>query len=244
MTLLGIVAERVGHAQQQVVFEAASIKPAVQMSREGGNRSRIEHTPISLTMSNVTLSDCVQWAYGVAFFQISAVRLSADSYDIHAKAEAPMPVGQLRIMFRDLLAKRFKLALQREMKVLPAYELVVAKGGPKLPPANTGTSLPQVHAAESLPRIQDGSFAFRDVSMAEFGQMLAQLREIDLPVVDRTGINGTFNIILKSAAKPTADPDRPSLFAIVQEQLGLRLVPGKAQVEVLVIDHAEKPSEN
>src|SRR5580658_5192669 len=67
------------------IFEVASVKPApIPLGGEGGNRSRIEHTPNSLTMLNVGLSDCVQWAYGVAFFQVSAAHVGADSYDILA----------------------------------------------------------------------------------------------------------------------------------------------------------------
>jgi uncharacterized protein (TIGR03435 family) len=236
------------HAQAPApapAFEVASVKPAaIPVGREGGNRSRIEHTPNSLTMLNVGLSDCVQWAYGVAFFQVSAAHVGADSYDILAKAEASVPVGQLRMMLQDLLAKRFKLALHRETKMFPVYELVVAKGGPNLVAANAGASRPLAHAAESLPRIQNDSFLFADSSMAEFAQMLTQLRGIDLPVVDRTGITGTFDIVLKSAPSAAREADSAALFAIIQEQLGLKLAPAKAPMEVVVIDHAEKPSEN
>jgi len=236
------------HAQssaQLQAFEVASIKPAaITVGREGGNRSRIEHTPDSLTMLNVALSDCVQWAYGVAFFQVSDAHLSANSYDILAKAGSPVPVGQLRLMLQDLLAKRFKLAVHRETKMLPVYELVVAKGGPKLPPAGHDATRPLVRAAESLPRIQNDSFLFSDASMAEFAQMLTQLRGIDLPVVDRTGITGTFDIVLKSAPSAAREADSAALFAIIQEQLGLKLVAARAPTEVVVIDHAEKPSEN
>src|SRR5262249_8494129 len=159
--------------------EVASIRAAViPVGREGGNRSRIEYSPNSLTMRNVGLAECVQWAYGVDFYQIAGPRLSSDSYDILAKAGAPVPVRQLKVMLQDLLAKRFKLALHRETRMLPVYELVVAKGGPKLPTRKSDTSLPPVHATESLPRIQDGSFVFEDASLSEFAAKLSQLRGI------------------------------------------------------------------
>jgi uncharacterized protein (TIGR03435 family) len=243
---VGIANAPFAHAQPAApAFEVASVKPAaIPVGREGGNRSRIEHTPTTLTMFNVDLSDCVQWAYGVAFFQVSAAHLTTDSYDILAKAGASVPVSQLRMMLQDLLATRFKLALHRETRMFPVYELVVAKGGPKLPAANAGTSRPVVRAAESLPRIQNDSFLFSDATLAEFAQMLAQLRGIDLPVVDRTGITGTFDIVLKSAPSAAREADSGALFAIIQEQLGLKLAPAKAPFEVVVIDHAEKPSEN
>ena len=124
------------------------------------------------------------------------------------------------------------------------YELVVAKGGSKLPAANANPSPPLVHAAESLPRIQDDSFLFPDASMAEFAQMLAQLRGIELPVVDRTGIVGNFDIVLKSGPSLAREGDTAGLFALIPAQLGLKLVSAKAPIEVIVIDHTEKPSEN
>jgi uncharacterized protein (TIGR03435 family) len=233
----------IASASHAASFDVASIKPAsIPIGREGGNRSRIEHTPTSLSMWNVALSDCVQWAYGVAFFQLEAPHLSADSYDILAKTGAPIPVSQLRLMLQDLLAKRFNLALHRETRMLPAFELVVAKGGPKLPSANPPRS--GIHAAESLPRIQNDAFLFTDVSMAEFAEMLTQLRGIELPVIDRTGIAGNFDIVLKSAPSATRDADAAALLAIIEEQTGLKLVSAKAPFEIVVIDRAGKPSQN
>jgi uncharacterized protein (TIGR03435 family) len=241
---IGILNLQCAYAQAQS-FEVASIKPAaIPVGREGGNRSRIQHTPNSLTMLNVNLDECVQWAYGVPSFQVSAAHQSPDSYDILAKAGASVPVSQLRMMLRDLLAKRFNLAFHRETRMLPVYELVVAKGGPKLPAANADTSLPRVHAGESLPRIQNDSFLFADASLPEFSQMLSQLRGIELPVVDHTGIAGNFNILLKSGPSLAREGDTAGLFALLPAQLGLKLVPAKAPFEVIVIDHAEKPSQN
>jgi uncharacterized protein (TIGR03435 family) len=197
MYLLALAAAAAMHASPQAdsqpaTFEAASIKPAaIPVTREGGNRSRIEHTPISLSMWNVSVRDCVQWAYGVASYQVPEEHVSTDSYDILARAGTPVPLGQLRMMLRDLLAKRFKLTIHRESRMLPVYELVVAKGGPKLPPANASSGAP-VRAAESLPRVRNDSFLFTGASMAEFAQMFGKLRGIELPVVDRTGIKGNY----------------------------------------------------
>jgi uncharacterized protein (TIGR03435 family) len=229
---------------QPASFAAASIKPAVvAIGREGGNRSRIQHTPTSLTMSNVTLADCVEWAYGLAPFQLPGARPGSDSYDILAKTDAPVEVGQLKAMLQDLLAKRFQLAIHRESKLLPVYELVVAKGGPKLPKANVPSDGP-VHTADSLPRVENGAFVFANASLPEFAEMLAKLRGIDLPVVDRTGIAGNFDMVLKSAPAAAREADTAALFALVQEQLGLKLVSAKAPFEIVIIDHAGKPSAN
>ena len=196
-------------------------------------------------MWNVDLPDCVQWAYGVKFYQISGPGFPrSERYDILGKTGSSVPVNQLRAMLQDLLEKRFQLRLHREMKMLPVYELVVAKGGPRLPVAKADPGLSPTHASESLPRVQDGSFVFEDASMAEFAAKLPLLRGVDLPVIDRTGIKGVFDITLKSAANAILQPDGPSVSTLVQEQLGLKLMPAKAPIQVIVIDQIAKPSEN
>lgn len=248
--LLGIDSAPLSGAQSQVVshameFDVASVRPAAiwKSGGEGSKRSRIEYSPNSLSMWNVDLTDCVQWAYSVKFYQVSGPRfLRSERYDILAKTEGSVPVSQLRAMLRDLLEKRFQLTLHRETKMLSVYDLVVAKGGPRLPAPKADLS--PAHATESLPRVQDGSFVFADASITDFAAKLSLLRGIDLPVVDQTGIQGVFDITLKSAASAILDPDGPSLLTLVQEQLGLRLVPAKSPVEVLVIDQVGKPSEN
>jgi uncharacterized protein (TIGR03435 family) len=101
-----------------------------------------------------------------------------------------------------------------------------------------------MHTAESLPRIQNDAFVFTDVSMAEFAEMLTQLRGIELPVIDHTGIAGNFDIALKSAPGVTREGHAAALFAIIQEQTGLKLVSAKAPFEMIMIDHAGKPTQN
>ena len=233
-TIVGILNAPFSRAQSQAeshaaAFDVSSIRPAAiwKAGGEGSKRSRIEYSPKSLSMWNVDLTDCVQWAYGVKFYQISGPGFpGSERYDILAKTGSSVPVNQLRAMLQDLLEKRFQLRLHREMKMLPVYELVVAKGGPRLPVAKPTPVLP-THASESLPRVQDGSFVFEDASMAEFAAKLSLLRGVDLPVIDRTGIKGVFDITLKSAANAILQPDGPSVSTLVQEQLGLKLIPLK-----------------
>ncbi len=230
-----------------VAFEVASVRPnsAWKAGGEGGSRSKIEFTPDRLTMRNVDLSECIQWAYGVQFYRISGLNsLRPERYDIFAKAEGPVPVSQLEAMLQDLLAKRFNLMLHRETKMLGVYELVSAKGGSKLPAPKADGALFAAHSSESLPRVENGNLVFHDTSMPEFAEKLSQLRDIDRPVVDRTGIKGFFDITLKGAATAMLQSDGPSVFTLVQEQLGLKLVSAKAPTEVLVVDHAENPSVN
>jgi len=228
-------------------FDAASIKPAAlwKAGGEGSKRSKIEYTPKSLSMWNVDLADCVQWAWGVPFYQVSGSDFpNGERYDILARTEESVPVSQLRLRLRNLLDTRFHLALHQETKNFPVYRLVVAKGGPRLPARKADRDLPADHAAESLPRVQEGSFVFQNVSMADFAARLSMLRGIELPVIDQTHIEGVYDITLKSAASAILRPDGPSLFTLLEEQLGLRLVSAKAPMEMLVIEHVSRPSEN
>jgi len=228
-------------------FEVASIRLSEIWKRgaEGHLRSRFAYTPTGIRMLNVDIRDCLQWAYHVRSYQISGPdSLNAERYDILANAESPVSLSELRLMMQDLLAHRFKITLHREIRTLPVYELTIAKGGPKLPPAKADDNVSATHASDSLPRVQDGNFVFEHTSIAEFAEKLSDLRGIERPVIDRTGIQGTFDITLRSAAAAVLESEGPSLLTLVQEQLRLKLLSTKAPVEVLVVDHAEKPSGN
>jgi uncharacterized protein (TIGR03435 family) len=236
------------HSQNQhpPSFEVASIRPVPgeESAREGGSRSQIETAADSLTMRNIDLSEMVQWAYGLQHYQLSDLgSMLGPRYDLRAKSGERVSDNTLRLMLRDLLAARFKLQLHREQKKISVYELVVAKGGPRLPKDKSAT-LPPSSAKESLPRVVDGSFIFQNVTLGEFAQQLAELRGIEFPVIDRTGIPGVYDITLKTAASALLDPNGPSLLTLIQEQLGLKLLSAKDPIEVVVVDHFEPPSAN
>lgn len=226
-------------------FDVASIRQTTWRSTggEGGARSRIDYSPNSLTMRNVDVGDCVEWAWDAKFYQLSGTKLpGSERYDILAKSTEPVSVHELKVMLQDLLASRFKLVLHRESKPLPVYELIIARSGSKLPAPRVDAG--PHHSAESLPQVRNGSFLFEDTTIGEFVEKLSMLRGIERPVVDRTGIDGVFDITLKSAANAILDKDGPSLFTLIQEQLGLKLQPTKIPMETFVIDHVEKPSGN
>jgi uncharacterized protein (TIGR03435 family) len=113
-------------------------------------------------------------------------------------------------MLQNLLASRFNLIIHREQKRTSVYELVTAKGGPRLPP-NKADKLPTSYPRETFPRVVDEDFVFTNASIPEFAQQLTELRGIDLPVIDRTGIHGVYDITLKSAAAAMRDPSGPSI---------------------------------
>jgi len=195
-------------------------------------------------MLNIDLNEMVQWAYGLQPYQISGQNMLMDRrYDVRAKSGAPASVTQMRVMLQGLLTTRFKLTAHRELKKTSVFELVIAKGGPRLP-RNKVEQLPVSYVRENLPQVVDGGFLFTNTSMTEFAEQLSQLRPIGQPVLDRTGIKGVYDITLKSAASAILQPDGPSLFTLIQEQLGLKLVAGKDAIPILIVDHAEEPSEN
>ena len=133
------------HAQSQihptVSFEVASIRPVAggESGGEGGSRSQIETAADGLTMRNIDLSEMIQWAYKLQHYQLTGPSsLAGPRYDIHAKSGDRVSDSTLRLMLQDLLVTRFKLQLHREQKTTSVYELVVAKGGPRLPDGQVG----------------------------------------------------------------------------------------------------------
>jgi uncharacterized protein (TIGR03435 family) len=220
-------------------FEVASIRPSGDATRDTSG-SKSGHG--RLTMNNVTLKRCIMGAYGIGPNQIVGGPEWLDSlrYSIEAKADTAAGDTELMGMLRTLLVDRFKLALHRETRPLQVFVLEVAKNGPKLEVSKD---------AESRTNNQRGSIEARKTTMNRFAEILS--RQMDIPVVDRTGLEGVFNLKLEwdpESGKPSradaASENRPSIFTAIQEQLGLRLRAQKAPVEVLVIDHAEAPTEN
>ena len=227
-------------------FEAASIRSAAvqQAAGEGSSRSQIQVAPNSLTMENIDVGEMIQWAYSLPQYQVTWNKLlNGSRYDLRAKTAAPVSDVTLRLMLRDLLATRFKLQLHQEQKRTSVYELVIARGGPHLPKDKTDT-LPPNFPKQNLPHVVDGSFVFTNVTLDDFARQLAELRGIDLPVINRTGIPGIYDITLKSAASAVLDPNGPSLLTLIHEQLGLKLVSAKDTLQVAIVDHVEEPSAN
>jgi len=244
--VLFLAAPSFSPAQPKPAFEVASVRPAVMGTQggEGSTRSQIQTAPDGLTLRNINIDEMIEWAYALQHNQLANPgALHNHRYDIRARTSAPVTEQSLRLMLRDLLAARFSLKLHREQKQTSVYELVVAKGGPRLPPDKAG-KLPASYPRDTLPRIVDGSFVFTNTSIPEFAQQLTELRGIDLPVLDRTGISGVYDITLKSAPAALRDPNGPSLLTLIHEQLGLKFVSAKDPIEVIVIDHVDEPSAN
>jgi uncharacterized protein (TIGR03435 family) len=218
-------------------FDVASIKPS-QLDRAGGEgskRDRVAVSPTGVTLENAALSDCIQQAWNVRFYQISGPGwLTQDRFDIIAKNDRPQTKEQFRAMLQALLADRFHLQLHRAPRKTLVYELVTRKK-----PVTFSESQTDFYPGT---RVIDGSFVFQHVTLAQFAEGLSGLAAIDRPVLDKTGISGIYDITLKSAARAMLE-DPSSIFSAV-ENIGFALESRKGLIETLAVNHAERPREN
>jgi uncharacterized protein (TIGR03435 family) len=152
------------------------------------------------------------------------------------------------------------LKVHRETRDLPVYELLIAKGGPKFHEAKPGDTYPNGikgpdgHSGPGLVWIQDGQLTCQAVAMLELTRILSQ--RLGHNVLDKTGLTGKYDLAMQwpppedrpggmfDGGENAAESTGPSIFTVIQEQLGLKLESHKAPVEVLVIDHVEAPSAN
>jgi uncharacterized protein (TIGR03435 family) len=233
-------------------FEVATIKPS-KPDQPGkaflvrGNR---------FTTINTTVSDLIGFAYDVQQKQVVSGPdwMSTDKFDIAAQPDVPGSPNrdQMRVMVQKLLADRFQLKFHHDKKELSAYLLTVSKGGSKMK-KNDGNP-------NGLPGLffrQLGYLTVQNATMKDFSQLM-QSAVLDRPVVNQTELDGKWDFVLKwtpdesqfggmgmKVPPPSDAADAPPpLFIAIQEQIGLKLDAGKAQVDVMVLDHVEKPSEN
>jgi uncharacterized protein (TIGR03435 family) len=204
-------------------------------------------------MRNLALRRMILIAWDLQDYQLAGDPAWVDSehYDVQAKADAAASVQEMeQPMLRALLEDRFRLRVHREKRELPIYELAVAGGGAKLQRSREGscTDLCGFHlTTDGLNRTLDG----KGVTMEMLAGNLSRSYNSSLGrnVVDKTGLTGTFDMQLTWTieplnADPAADLAAPSIRGALQEQLGLRLEAAKGLVDVLVVDHIEKPSAN
>ena len=224
-----------GGCEGQSAFDAASIKPSgiPHEAGEGSGRERQSISPGGIGFTNTTLSNSIQWAYGVKFYQVAGPEwIRTERYDIQGRTEQHATPDQLRVMMQSLLADRFHLQVHRERRLESVYELVARKDRVRLPQSN------QAHGIG----VTDGSFVFRHFTMEELAAILSELIALDRPTVDRTAIPGSFDITLRNGTAATRDDPSPIFMAL--EELGLELKAAKAPLDVIVVDHAERPDAN
>ena len=236
-----------------------------------------------LVASNISLLDYIRFAYKLTDGQAQILQEGGPSwvatkrFDIDAKAENPEATkDQLRLMIQTLLAERFELVVHTETRQLPVLALVLAKSrklGPQLlhHPADDDACSSVVEKSEvgssgAIPAVCGGLVSVgvpsapshvriggRKVPIALIAAHLGEMARLARPVVDETGLKGTFDFVLEwgpdALTDSTVPAERDDLQINVQEalqdQLGLRLERAKAAVEVVLIDHVDqRPTEN
>jgi len=255
----------VGISKDLPRFEVATVKPSMSdgwvTTKFTADGTQIRRAPLILIIRQATglLNSNDDQDIGVPSWA------KTERYDIDAKvSESDVPkLDKLSRMERNemmqsVLVDRFKFAAHLETKELPVYELVVAKGGPKLKEAVPGDTYPnglkddQGQSSPGTMRVGLGAVDCQAVPITSLTEILTELA--GRTVVDKTGLTSKYDIKLRWSPEdshPNSDaggggsegPD-VDFFTAIPEQLGLKLIPAKGPVNVLVVDHIEKPSAN
>jgi uncharacterized protein (TIGR03435 family) len=270
IAVIAAVAATVAQSPQPA-FDVASVKENTSVSDTGGiapatpGRVRITNRPLRFILLDAfrlmdhQLIGAPEWTESARF-------------DINAtyQADAARTEDDARAMLRTLLANRFGLKTHREMRELPIYSLVMARKDGALGPQLVRSGIdcdrwiaekrPQMGAGTASPVAPGGkrpvcmiltTRRFITAGTRTIQDLLGPLQAMTgRPVIDRTGLTGVFDFDLQwtsgpvaPAAGPTGPPDDgPSIFVALQEQLGLRLEPGRAPFDVVVVDSVQRPS--
>ncbi len=226
-------------------FEVASIKA----NHSGHNAIGNHFTEQQMSWTNTPLFVLITNTYRLRNYQVigAPAWTHSENWDIDAKSAGKTTMAEKNEMLARLLAARFHLQFHRETRELAIYKLVIAKGGVKMKEVKDGEK-----------RDHPGGISNRDSHLQGWAQPVNMLVSflsgsyLNQPIVDETGLTAKYDFDLKWTADPNqayqrdeaADPNGPSLFAAIQEQLGLKLEAAKGPVEVLIIDHVERPAEN
>jgi len=216
-------------------FEVATVKPAPPQA----DPSTGSWSPPGIgrfTATHVSLALLIQLAYGVDSSQIANQPgwLESNLYDIVAKPEDGIPLtrDELKPRLQDLLHQRFHLVAHTETRPGRGYALVIAKGGPHLTPTKAD------HFPGFRINVSSGQMRGANWSMPQLAKYLTVAA--GFPVVDQTGITGSYDIGFSYNPKPDADSTLPTLDVALKQATGLLLKPQTVPVETLVIDSVDK----
>ncbi len=238
-----------------IEFDAVSIK----LNKSGDNR--MSHSvPVNgdgMTFTNVPLFMIIMYAYNSdrpGGTEGLPNWTKTERYDITAKVSGPAVAEYLNLsqiqratMLQIVLVDRFKLQLHREQRPTRVYELVIGKSGPKMQPA-IANDVPIKGRTVFL--TGQGQLSGRGATTEDLAFALSD-SGMDRRVLDKTGLQGRYTFDLQFTMNQSADDgvpaggeSAPSIFAALQDQLGLKLVPATAPAEFIVIGHIERPTEN
>jgi uncharacterized protein (TIGR03435 family) len=221
-------------------FEVASVKKAESGGPPGDIPRNMDSSPGHFAMRNVPMRYMMEWAYSLHDYELVGPDWikGEERYDIFAKAPGPATDEEMRPMLQALLLERFQMKVHRETREMAAYLLLSGKGAAKV----------KESAPDSLPGLvpnKDGGVTFRHFGISRLTFLLT--RRMDHPVLDQTGLTGIYDYTLdlsglsEFSGPPNPDPNGMSIFAAIQQDLGLKLELRKQQaIDVLVIDAANK----
>lgn len=272
--LCGFAGSVFSQASSHFGFEVASVKISPSQTARGRMRGGPGTAdPGRISFTNVTLYNVVLRAYDLKRFQLSAPDwMSSQEYDIVAQVPAGATPDECNRMLQTLLARRFHLVVHHETRELLGFDLVAGRRGPKLTAssesggaASSAASEPPKRDAEGYPQLAGPGMAMMEaakagaviVSLTARAQPLSSLtellsREFQMPIADRTGLEGRFDFRLEFAPRPPGalptsaeDDGAPNLTSAVQQQLGLRLSARRIATDLLIVDRADRvPTEN
>jgi uncharacterized protein (TIGR03435 family) len=236
----------------QPAFEVASVKPASPQARMIGI---LTYPGGRITVSLYTLEMLIEEAFDIQSFQVAGGPrwIHDDRYEIDARAPAssksskanpPYPKAppneEQRLMLQSLLADRFQLKYHRETKEGPVYLLVRGNKALKLQDAKDQNDYPWVGSPEGGGLSANGMAGVNATMPLLAARLSPYLKH---PVLDQTSLKGSFDFKFQYSSDDPHPDLISSILASVQA-LGLKLEAAKGPVETIVIDHAEKPSEN
>jgi uncharacterized protein (TIGR03435 family) len=224
---------------------------SIKLNKSGSGGVDIDTNDNRYFARNVSLKDLLENAYGIKKDLISGVTgpVASARFDIEAKIVDRDPDALRKLtnrqygeMLLPFLVERFQLKAHTETKILPVYELVVIKDGPKFKQSEddtrgSGTSIHGDHNGSEL--------TAHNLSMTALASSLTN--QVHRTVIDKTGLTGKYDLGMKWSnddGAAAADSVVPSIFTALPEQLGLKLQSAKGPVETLVVDSVEMPSEN
>ena len=236
--IAGFALSYAARGQSPIAFEAASIRRDLS----GGQNTRIDISGGRFTVTNASLKTLIRNAYDILSFQLAGGPgwLDTDMYDIAATTGSREKISpdQLKLLLKNLLSDRFLLKVRWETRETAIYALVLAKDGPKFK-ESPGAQEPGINTRKGQGEAHmKGTREPISILATNLGNQLGRI------VQDKTGLQATYDWTLEWDPDQTPDSTRPSLFTALQEQLGLRLEAQRGPVEILVIDSAEKPSDN
>jgi uncharacterized protein (TIGR03435 family) len=259
LMLAGSFAPRwIAFAQEEPrpTFDVASIKINVDGGPEGGFRPMPGGR---LTAKNTSLTNLIAETYGhLLYYQVVGGPgwMNSARFDIEARAHGNPDEDRIMLMLQPLLEDRFKLKLHHETRELPVFTLTAARGGIKLKPSKAGSCVAgdKFYAPLGGEAKYCGTNRFfrkgsniewnaTRIDTAAAAKLLSSV--LRRTVVDKTGFTGTFDVHVEwTPDSDSSDAAGPSIFTVLREELGLKLESAKGPVDVLVIDHAEKPDAN